>query len=156
MTRTEIDLPDADASRAFGAAIAAALRPGDTLLLAGELGTGKTHLARAIIQTRLAAAGLAEDVPSPTFTLVQTYDDGTGEIWHADLYRLGGPADLAELGLEDAFDTAICLIEWPDRLGPLRPPDAVTLTLAYAGDGRRLTVDLPDTAPAHLRAAMCG
>lgn len=96
----------------------------------GGLGTGKTHFARALIQARLAASGQAEDVPSPTYTLVQTYSDGAVELWHADLYRLSGVEELSELGLEDALETAICLIEWPDRLGDLTPPGAVTLTFA--------------------------
>ncbi len=111
----------------FAARLAAALGPGDTILLEGGLGAGKTHFARALIQARLANAGLAEDVPSPTFTLVQTYSDGATEIWHADLYRLSGPDEVVELGLDDALDSAICLVEWPDRLRDLRPADALTL-----------------------------
>ena len=112
----------------FAAALAPLLGPGDSLLLQGGLGAGKTHFARSLIQARLAANGLAEDVPSPTFTLVQTYFDGAAELWHADLYRLSGPDEVFELGLDEAFETAICLIEWPDRLGDLAPPGAITLT----------------------------
>ena len=94
---------------------------GDTLLLQGPIGAGKTHLARALIQARQSAAGrAAEDVPSPSFTLVQTYEAGETEIWHADLFRLGNAAEADELGLTDAFDAAICLIEWPERLGSHR------------------------------------
>ena len=118
----------ADQTAQFAAAMSPMLGSGDTILLAGGLGGGKTHFARALISARLAVAGRAEDIPSPTFTLVQTYDDGLLELWHADLYRLSGPDDMAELGLDQAMETAICLIEWPDRLGGLAPADALTLT----------------------------
>ena len=121
--------PSADATAAFAAKLAPHLRPGDVILLQGGLGAGKTHFARALIQARLAAAGLAEDVPSPTFTLVQTYDDGAVELWHADLYRLSHLDEIAELGLEDAFETGICLIEWPDRLAEATPQNALTIQL---------------------------
>lgn len=110
--------------------MAPGLVPGDTILLGGPIGAGKTHFARAVIQQRLAEAGRIEDVPSPTFTLVQTYDDGRAEIWHADLYRLSSPEEISELGLDDAFRNAITLVEWPDRLGDARPPDALDLTLS--------------------------
>ena len=105
------------------------LGPGDTILLEGQIGAGKSHFCRGLIQARLAALGRAEDVPSPTFTLVQVYDAGPVELWHADLYRLTSPDDVMELGLEEAFDTAICLVEWPDRLGAARPGGALTLRL---------------------------
>ena len=88
----------------------------------------KLTLARALIQSLLAAY---EDVPSPTFTLVQVYDAVSGiEIWHADLYRLSDPSETEELGLTDAMENAICLIEWPDRLADLRPDDALDIALA--------------------------
>ena len=120
--------PEDTAALARG--IAPMLRPGDTLLLDGQIGAGKTHFARALIQARLAAAGIFEDVPSPTFTIVQTYADGEVEIWHADLYRLTGPQEIEELGLGDAFQDAICLIEWPDRLGDTLPTGALHLSFA--------------------------
>ena len=124
----------------LAAALAPLLTGGDTLLLSGEIGAGKTHFARALIAARLALLGRTEEIPSPTFTLVQTYDADTVEIWHADLYRLHGPADIGELGLEDAFATAICLVEWPDRLGPLAPSDALSVAIEAQGDARRVTL----------------
>jgi tRNA threonylcarbamoyladenosine biosynthesis protein TsaE len=127
-------LPSDEATARLGAWLADALRPGDVLLLTGSIGAGKTHLCRALIR---AALGRAEDVPSPTFTLVQTYDAAGYEIWHADLYRLTHPDEVLELGLEAAFATALCLVEWPDRLGDLAPPDAICLTLRAAGEGRQ-------------------
>jgi tRNA threonylcarbamoyladenosine biosynthesis protein TsaE len=134
-------LPDDAATDRLGRLLGQHLGPGDTLLLEGPIGAGKTHLARALIRARL---GRAEDVPSPTFTLVQTYQAPDVEIWHADLYRLTHPDEVLELGLDDAFGTALCLIEWPDRLGRASPPDALRLRMTAAGDGRR--ADLIGTA----------
>lgn len=111
--------------------IAAALCPGDCLLLEGPIGAGKTHFSRHLIQSLLR---ISEDVPSPTFTLVQTYEVPTGELWHADLYRLSSLDEVEELGLIDAFDTAICLIEWPDRLAEITPPHALHLSFALDSD----------------------
>ncbi len=113
----------------FAERLAHGLHPGDVILLQGGIGAGKTHFSRALIQARLARQGVTEDVPSPTFTLVQTYDDGASEIWHADLYRLTHPDEVDELGLIDAFEDAICLVEWPDRLGELTPQDALLIDL---------------------------
>ncbi|MDJ0826213.1 MAG: tRNA (adenosine(37)-N6)-threonylcarbamoyltransferase complex ATPase subunit type 1 TsaE [Rhodobacter sp.] len=114
----------------LAADLAPKLCPGDAILLKGGLGAGKTHFARALIQARLGAAGRYEDVPSPSYTLVQTYSDGQVEIWHCDLYRLGHADELLELGLEDAFEDAICLIEWPERLEHLSPSGALVVELA--------------------------
>ncbi|QUJ76163.1 tRNA (adenosine(37)-N6)-threonylcarbamoyltransferase complex ATPase subunit type 1 TsaE [Sulfitobacter albidus] len=128
-----------DETAAFARRIGARLTAGDTLLLTGDVGAGKTHFARSLIQSLLETP---EDVPSPTFTLVQTYDSPVAEIWHADLYRLSDPSEIEELGLRDAFDTAICLVEWPDRLGDLRPANALDITLS-PGDGetdRHMTI----------------
>lgn len=134
MTELSLFLPDDAATTRLGAALAGLLHAGDTLLLHGPIGAGKTHLARALIQARL---GRLEDVPSPSFTLVQTYAAGDVEIWHADLYRLSGPDEVWELGLDDAVATAICLIEWPDRLGNFAPAHAVNITLSSEAEGRR-------------------
>ncbi len=120
-----------DQTCAVAQRLAPLLAPGDTLLLAGDIGAGKTHFARCLIQSLLAAP---EDVPSPTYTLVQSYPGREGEIWHADLYRLTDTNEVFELGLIDAFDSAICLIEWPDRLGDLTPKDALYLTLSTQVD----------------------
>lgn len=130
-------LPSPEATDALGKILADNLCPGDTVLLAGPIGAGKSHLSRAIIHHRL---GRMEDVPSPTFTLVQTYEHPSGDIWHADLYRLSHPDEVIELGLEDAFATAICLVEWPDRLGRLAPDDAIHLILSHHGEGRQAKV----------------
>lgn len=126
-----LDLPDLAATHRLAEALAAAARPGLVVLLDGPVGAGKTTLARHIIQSRLARAGLFEDVPSPTFTIVQSYEAGPLEIWHADLYRLSATSELEELGLSAAFETAFCLVEWPDRLGQDRP-DGLTIKLDYA------------------------
>ncbi|SNX70839.1 tRNA threonylcarbamoyladenosine biosynthesis protein TsaE [Cereibacter ovatus] len=129
-----LPLPSETDTARLGAMLAGLLRPGDTLLLHGPIGAGKTHLARALIR---ASLGHDEDVPSPTFTLVQTYEAPGHEIWHADLYRLSHPDEVTELGLEAAFATAVCLVEWPDRLAGLAPPDALHLRLSAEGEGRR-------------------
>lgn len=129
-------LLDEQATGSLAAAIAPLLRTGDTLLLEGAIGAGKSAFARALIRTRL---GRMEDVPSPTFTLVQTYDDAHGDLWHCDLYRLTHPEEALELGLDEAFEAAICLIEWPDRLGDATPQDALTLSFAAQTDAHCVT-----------------
>ncbi len=129
-----LSLPTETATAALGARLAGLARPGDCLLLEGPIGAGKSHLARAFIRARM---GPGEEVPSPTFTLVQVYAASDAEIWHADLYRLTHPDEVWELGLDEAFDRAICLVEWPDRLGRHLPPGALRLRLEAEGDGRR-------------------
>lgn len=121
----------ANATAKHAAILASKLTAGDVILLSGDVGSGKTHFARSLIQSILPSP---QDVPSPTFTLVQTYDTLKGEVWHADLYRLTSTHEIEELGLVDAFDDAICLIEWPDRLGDLAPTGALHLTLAPGKD----------------------
>jgi tRNA threonylcarbamoyladenosine biosynthesis protein TsaE len=118
-------------------AFAPLLSSGNTILLQGSVGAGKTHFSRQLILARLAEFDAVEDVPSPTFTLVQTYELKDTEIWHADLYRLSDTSEVYELGLEAAFETAICLVEWPGRLGELTPDNALTLTLKVTGDNSR-------------------
>ena len=131
-----LDLPDLAATEALATRLAGLMRRGDTILLDGPLGAGKSALARALL--RALAGDPALDVPSPTFTLVQSYDTRLGLVQHFDLWRLDGPESLRELGWDEA-DAA--LVEWPDRLGPLRPDDALTVTLAHAGgDARRATL----------------
>lgn len=139
-------LPDEAATAALAQALWPHLQPGDVVALAGPIGAGKTAFARAMIQGALAAEGRREDVPSPSFTLVQTYRVADAEIWHADLYRLRGPRDCDELGLDEAFASAITLVEWPDRLGPDLPARALTLTFAAdaAGDARTVTAMATD------------
>lgn len=111
----------------FAQRLANELIAGDCILLSGVVGAGKTHFARQIIQKRLSDLNQFEDVPSPTFTLVQTYELDGVEIWHADLYRLSDSQEAFELGLEDAIETQICLIEWPDRLGAYTPDAALSI-----------------------------
>lgn len=132
-----LPLADADATAALARLIAPRLQAGDTLLLEGDIGAGKTTFARALIRARLNAP--QEDVPSPTFTLVQTYEADDVAIWHCDLYRLTDPQEVMELGLDDAFTNAICLIEWPDRLGPDMPRDALLCAFIAHADHHRLT-----------------
>lgn len=135
-----VALPSPAATDRLARRLAPRLAAGDTLLLSGPIGAGKSHFARALILARLDAAGCPpEDVPSPTFTLVQTYQAGSLEIWHADLYRLSHPDEAAELGLEAAFDSALVLVEWPDRLAGLCPAAHLALDFAQGeGDDARI------------------
>ncbi|QFU10135.1 tRNA threonylcarbamoyladenosine biosynthesis protein TsaE [Rhodobacteraceae bacterium THAF1] len=139
MPNRSIHLPNAAATDALGESLASRLQNGDTVLLSGDLGAGKSHLARATMR----ALGVTGDIPSPTYTLVQTYPASPHEILHADLYRLGDASELAELGLDDAIGRCICLIEWPDRLDT-KPTDAFTIHLVPSGDGRTATLSGPE------------
>lgn len=118
-----LPLRDADATAQLGVAIAKLVGPGDVIALWGDLGAGKTSFARALIQAQLVTHGKIEDVPSPTFTLVQTYETPEFEMWHVDLYRITQPAEVIELGLEDAMTDSVVLIEWPGRMGDYLPSD---------------------------------
>ncbi|MCC5985803.1 MAG: tRNA (adenosine(37)-N6)-threonylcarbamoyltransferase complex ATPase subunit type 1 TsaE [Rhodobacteraceae bacterium] len=151
-----LTLPTPETTAALAAWLAPRLRAGDVLLLSGPVGAGKTHFARALIQTLLAAQGAVEDVPSPSFTLVQTYDAGALEVWHVDLYRLSDPSEVWELGLDAALDAALCLIEWPERLGADRPEGALRLDFAPAAqaEARRLTLHGPAARWGGLLAEM--
>ena len=125
---TGVDLPDEGSTAALAARIAALAKPGDIIALRGDLGAGKTSFARAFIR---ACGDAREEVPSPTFTLVQIYETDAGTIWHFDLYRLKTADEAWELGIEDAFASGISLIEWPERLGPLLPARRLDVTLDF-------------------------
>lgn len=132
------DLPDLDAMEAFGARIADKLRPGDVVALSGGLGAGKTTLARAII----AALGHEGEVPSPTFTIVEVYDNLRIPLVHADFYRLDRPAEADELGLDDYRQGAALIAEWPEHVGGFTTePGCLAIALEIAGDGRRAIVE---------------
>jgi tRNA threonylcarbamoyladenosine biosynthesis protein TsaE len=133
-------LAGAAQTEAFGRRLAAALRPGDVVALYGELGAGKTTLARGI----LAGLGHEGDVASPTFPIVIPYDELRLPVWHIDLYRIEHPAEIEELALEDALEDGALLVEWPERLGDRLWPQALRLVLCREGeDERALTADPP-------------
>lgn len=123
-----LPLPDQAATEALAGRLAAVLRPGDVVCLGGDLGAGKTTLARALIR---ALAGKVVEVPSPTFTLVQMYDLPDFTLWHFDLYRLSGPDEVVELGWDEARAEGVAIVEWPERLGRLLPADRLDIVLAY-------------------------
>jgi len=135
-----IELSDEAATAAFAARVARLVRRGDVIALKGELGTGKTSFARAFIRAR---AGRDEEVPSPTFTLVQPYELPDLPIWHFDGYRLRHPDEAWDLGIEDAFRDGVSLIEWPERFGSLIPRRRLEITLQHgaAPEARRAIVD---------------
>jgi tRNA threonylcarbamoyladenosine biosynthesis protein TsaE len=139
MPAFSMSLATETATEQLGATLAQRLRRGDIVGLYGELGSGKTTLARAILR---AAAGNPElIVPSPTFTLVEIYDTPRGSYWHFDLYRLETPEQVYELGWEEALAEGIVLIEWPQRLGALLPKH-LSVELEVEGDGRRALLDV--------------
>lgn len=133
---TPIESKSEDETVRLAQRFATILKPGDVLCLQGDLGMGKSVFARGLI--RALAGNDVLEVPSPTFTLVQTYDTAAGELWHFDLYRLKQPEEVYELGWEDALSGAISIIEWPERLGPLMPPDRIDIHLSPTADGGRL------------------
>lgn len=124
-------------TRALGARLAPLLRRGDVIALRGDLGAGKTTLARGLIQALL---GRNEEVPSPTYTLVQMYEGPGFPLWHFDLYRLEDPDDVQELGWDETQDGA-ALIEWPDRAGRHLPAQRLDVFLENSGDGRRARLE---------------
>lgn len=143
-----------DALRRLAHDMAFALKQGDTLLLEGDLGAGKTTFARALIEALAGEAGI--EIPSPTFTLVQSYTTPRFDIAHFDLYRLSAPEELHELGLDHALARGIAIIEWPERAGDLLPPETFTLSIADgANDGVR-DVTLSATADYAARLARLG
>lgn len=128
------ELPDPAATAGLARRLAALARDGDVIGLRGDLGVGKTSFARAFINALPGPDGapLEEEVPSPTFTLVQIYRRSPADVWHFDLYRLERPEEVYELGIEEALAGAIVLIEWPERLSDLLPPQRLDLTLSFA------------------------
>jgi tRNA threonylcarbamoyladenosine biosynthesis protein TsaE len=132
-------LEDEQATADFGARLAGVARKGDVITLSGPLGVGKTALARGFI----AALGYQGEVPSPSFAIVQPYDEIDPRVWHVDLYRVEQASELEELGLDSA-DDAVLLVEWPARAGEKAWPNALRLTLDHASSGaRRLTAKVP-------------
>jgi tRNA threonylcarbamoyladenosine biosynthesis protein TsaE len=139
----EIELTTPEATERLGAALARLLRPGDALLLDGELGAGKSTLARGLVR---ALTTPQEEVPSPTFTLVQGYDGPAFPVFHFDLYRLSGPQEVFELGFDEALEEGAAVVEWPQRLGARLPPDRLDIELRRTGgggpdDGRRARLE---------------
>jgi tRNA threonylcarbamoyladenosine biosynthesis protein TsaE len=136
-----IRLEDAVATERLGAGLAAVARPGDVIVLSGQLGAGKTSIARGL----LAALGLEEEAPSPSFAIVQPYapPEVRFPVLHVDLYRIDDPNEADELGLDDARSDSLLVVEWPERL-PEAWDDALWLTLTILPDGARgLTAQVP-------------
>jgi tRNA threonylcarbamoyladenosine biosynthesis protein TsaE len=136
-----IDLEDEAATEDLAARVGSLLRPGDVVALRGDLGAGKTSFARALIQS---LGDPDDEVPSPTFTLVQTYETPAGSIWHFDLYRLSGADEVIELGWDEVRVDGIALVEWPDRLGSLLPADRLDIQITFG------------TSPSTRRATLTG
>jgi tRNA threonylcarbamoyladenosine biosynthesis protein TsaE len=132
-----LHLPDEAATQALGRALAACLRPGDALCLTGPLGAGKSTLARALIR---ALTTPDEEVPSPTFTLVQFYETAGFPLAHFDLYRLSDPDEAYEIGLDESLDGGVALIEWPQRLEGRLPATRLDIDIALDGDARRAVI----------------
>jgi tRNA threonylcarbamoyl adenosine modification protein YjeE len=135
-----IALPDPAATVALGGRVAKGLEAGDAVALEGDLGAGKTTLARAILR----ALGVTEDVPSPTFTLVQIYETPRLTVRHYDLYRIENASEMDELGLDDALEEGVALIEWPERAEGRLPSDTLHIALTASGsDSRIATINGP-------------
>ena len=121
----------------FAKKFAKTLKGDEIIALWGTLGMGKTVFAKAVIQE---LTGRKEDVPSPTFTLLQSYDTPLGEVFHFDFYRLKNPEEAYEIGIEDAFESGICLIEWPEKIGALLPKWAINIYFEMTDKGRQISV----------------
>ncbi|WP_420560513.1 tRNA (adenosine(37)-N6)-threonylcarbamoyltransferase complex ATPase subunit type 1 TsaE [Tepidicaulis sp.] len=151
----EAALPDEAATMALGRALAGLVQPGDLIALWGDLGMGKSVLARALIQeAQRRAGGEAEDVPSPTFTLVQTYEAGGLSLTHFDLYRIGAPDEIYELGLDEALETGAALIEWPGRLEDLLPEERLDILIEERDKERAACLKGPARLIEGVRAAL--
>ena len=143
-----IQLPDLSATQQFASAIASIVRPGDVIGLKGAIGVGKTTFARAVI----GALGGREEVPSPTFTLAQIYHLDHVTVWHFDLFRLKRPADIYELGIEDAMIDGISLIEWPEKMVSCNFPNHMEIEFAFgANETRKATLLAHDDWRIRLR-----
>jgi tRNA threonylcarbamoyladenosine biosynthesis protein TsaE len=151
------DLPDEAATARLARGLAALARAGDVIALAGTLGSGKTAFARAFINALPLPDGTtpatAEEVPSPTYTLLQTYQRAPAPVWHFDLYRLERPEEIHEIGFEEGLGEGILLIEWPERLGPLLPAERLDLRLDFAAstEARHVTLTGTGSWPGRLR-----
>jgi tRNA threonylcarbamoyladenosine biosynthesis protein TsaE len=133
-------LADEEATRAAGAALAGVLRAGDVVLLDGPLGAGKTTLVRGLLR----ALGHEGEVPSPSFAIVQPYDELPLPVWHVDLYRIGDPSEIEELGLDTMLGEGVLIVEWPGRAGAgAWPPSALALSIAQRDDGSRALTAQP-------------
>ena len=138
MSAQALTLLGAADTEALGALLARALQAGDVVCLWGSLGAGKTTLARGLIR---ALMGPGQEAPSPTFTLVQTYDAPDFPLSHLDLYRLSDPEEVRELGLDEALEDGAAVIEWPERLGPRLPADRLDIRLRIEAEGRVAEVE---------------
>lgn len=136
----EFFCPDETATCRLAAKLATCSQTGDIFALYGTLGMGKSVLARAFIQSLTGA----EEVPSPTFTLLQTYEAPEFEIFHYDLYRLKSPEEIFELNIEEAMYTGVCLIEWPEKMGGYLPRNILKINIALKDGGRLITLDCAD------------
>ena len=141
-SQLSIVLADEAATADLAARLALFLRPGDIVALRGDLGAGKTSFARALIRALSGADGAEREVPSPTFTLVQSYDTSAGRVHHFDLYRIVSPDELTEIGWDEALADGVVLVEWPERAGSLMPARRLDITLGFGphGEARRATV----------------
>lgn len=139
-------------TQALGGKIARACRIGDVIFLEGPLGAGKTVLARGLVQQLQGPCDKGPcEVTSPTFTFVEIYDEGAVPVWHFDFYRLEKPEDVYELGIEEALDSAVCVIEWPGRARGLIDAPALTIELQIAGEHRIAKITVPDRSASRFR-----
>ena len=148
MKRIRIDLQTEADTLALGEKLAPLLQTGDAICLSGDLGAGKSTLARGLIAARTGA----REAPSPTFTFVESYEAADLVLWHFDLYRLQRPDDVWELGYEDALEEGAALIEWPERIGALAPENALLLTLEHHNSGRIAVIKADESWATRLAA----